>query len=149
MAYRPLVGCCCLLAVAAALAPAPAAAATPATRMLRKINAVRERTGLPVLHRSRRLSRSARRYARWMLRADYFGHLARIHASRHFRWLGEALACHPGGKAKVGATVRAWLRSPPHRALLLSTGFRYLGAGVKGGWLGRKPMTVWVLHFGA
>jgi uncharacterized protein YkwD len=139
------------LACGAALA-APAAAQGNGTelqqRMLHAVNAVRAQHGLAAFHGSRSLARSAGRYARWMLRTDYFGHLGRIRASSRFSILGENLAWHPGRRARVSRTVRRWLNSPPHRALILHPALRWLGAGVARGRLYGKRATAWVLHFG-
>jgi uncharacterized protein YkwD len=139
------------LACGAALA-APAAAYGDGKelpqRMLHAVNAVRAQHGLAALHGSRSLHRSAGRYARWMLRADYFGHLNRIRASSGFSVLGENLAWHPGRRARVSRTVRRWMHSPPHRALILHPAFRWLGAGIARGRLNGRRATTWVLHFG-
>jgi uncharacterized protein YkwD len=40
------------------------------------------------------------------------------------------------------------MNSPPHRALILSPGFRWLGAGIARGRLTGRRATTWVLHFG-
>jgi hypothetical protein len=120
----------------------------PPQRMVAAVNEVRAQHGLPPLRGSASLHRSARRYARWMLRADYFGHLDRIRASSSFSLLGENLAWHSGRRPRVSRTVRGWMHSPPHRALILHPGFRWLGAGVARGRLGARRVTAWVLHFG-
>jgi uncharacterized protein YkwD len=117
-------------------------------RMLAAVNEVRAKHGLAALRGSRSLHRSARRYASWMLRRDYFGHLGRIRASSRFSLLGEALAWHSGRRPGVSRTVRRWMRSAPHRALLLHPGFRWLGSGMARGRLGRRGVTAWVLHLG-
>jgi uncharacterized protein YkwD len=117
-------------------------------RMVAAVNEVRAQHGLPPLAASASLHRSARRYARWMLRADYFGHLSRIRASSRFSLLGEALAWHTGRRPRVARTVRSWMGSPPHRALILHPGFRWLGAGPARGVLAGRRVTTWVLHFG-
>jgi uncharacterized protein YkwD len=139
------------LACGAALA-APAGAEGNASelqqRMLHAVNAVRAQHGLAAVNGSRSLHRSASRYARWILRADYFGHLNRIRASSSFSILGENLAWHPGRRPRVSGTVRRWLRSPPHRALILHPAFHWLGAGIARGRLNGRRATTWVLHFG-
>jgi uncharacterized protein YkwD len=139
------------LACGAALA-APAAAYGDGKelpqRMLHAVNAVRAQHGLAAVHGSRSLHRSAGRYARWMLRADYFGHQSSIRASGRFSLLGENLAWHPGRRARIAQTVRRWMQSPPHQALILHRGFRWLGAGIARGELGGRRVTAWVLHFG-
>jgi uncharacterized protein YkwD len=116
--------------------------------MLHAVNVVRAQHGLTAFRGSRSLGRSAGRYARWMLRADYFGHLGRISASSSFSILGESLAWHPGRRPRVSRTVRRWMQSPPHRALILHPAFRWLGAGMARGRLYGRRATTWVLHFG-
>jgi uncharacterized protein YkwD len=117
-------------------------------QMLGAVNAVRAQHGLPAFRGSRTLGRSAGRYAGWMLRADYFGHLSRIRASTGFSILGENLAWHQGRRPRVSRTVRRWMNSPPHRALILHPAFRWLGAGIARGRLYGRRATTWVLHFG-
>jgi uncharacterized protein YkwD len=116
--------------------------------MLHAVNVVRAQHGLVEFRGSRSLGRSAGRYARWMLRAEYFGHLGRIRASSSFSILGETLAWHPGRRSRVSRTVRRWMHSPPHRALILHPAFRWLGAGIALGRLHGRRATTWVLHFG-
>jgi uncharacterized protein YkwD len=129
--------------------PVTAHAASPAQlAMVQKVNSVRAAQGLRPLHPAPALHHSARRYAAWMLRHDYFGHLTRIRASSRFGLLGENLAWHSGGRPRVGWTVRAWLGSPSHRALLLHPRFRWLGAGMARGTMSSDRATAWVLHFG-
>jgi uncharacterized protein YkwD len=127
----------------------PAGAATPTQgAMVEQVNVVRAGQGLRALRAAPVLHHSARRYARWMVRHDYFGHLSRIRAAHRFNLLGETLAWHSGSRARVGWTVRAWLASPGHRALLLDPRFRWLGAGMARGRLSGTAATVWVLHLG-
>jgi uncharacterized protein YkwD len=129
--------------------PVAADAASPAQRaMAKKVNEVRAAHGLRALRPAPALDRSATNYAAWMLRHDYFGHQRRIRASSAFGMLGENLAWHSGGRPRVGWTVRAWLGSPGHRALLLHPRFRWLGAGMAHGTMGSRRATAWVLHFG-
>ena len=55
---------------------------------------------------------------------------------------GETLAWMPAGvAASPGAVVRAWMNSPPHRAVLLSRQFRRIGVGVMGGSMGGQRGT--------
>jgi uncharacterized protein YkwD len=121
----------------------------PVVTMTGALNRARARRGLPPLRASASLRRSATRYAVWMLKADYFGHQARIRASRRYHRLGEALAMHSGRRALIGSTVRQWLASPAHRRLVLSHRFRYLGVGHSRGRFRGPSATAWVLHFGA
>ena len=140
---------CAVLVCGAVLAvPSQAAADGKQQRMLQALNAVRAQYGLAAFHGSASLHRSASAYARWMLRSEYFGHLSRIRASGRFSMLGEALAWHSGRHAHVSSTVRRWMQSPPHRALILHSGFRWVGAGMARGRLQGQRATTWVLHFG-
>jgi uncharacterized protein YkwD len=125
---------------------ATTARAEPA--MVAAVNRARTARGRRPLRGSAPLHRSAHSYAAWMLRRDYFGHLSRIRASRGFRRVGETLAMHFGWRSRVRRTVRSWLRSPAHRALLLSRGFRVLGAGQAVGVYRGHRATTWVLHLG-
>jgi uncharacterized protein YkwD len=129
-------------------APSASQAASAEKKMLRAVNGARADHGLRTLRLAPRLERSARAYARWMLRADYFGHQRRIRTRARFRVLGETLAGHSDWRARVRGTLRRWLRSPPHRALILSRRFRWIGAGTARGRLGDRRARVWVLHLG-
>jgi uncharacterized protein YkwD len=138
-----------LVLLAGALPALPAAAATPAeNEMVEQVNAVRADQGLRPFRAEPRLGRSAGSYAQWMLRHDYFGHLERIRAASGFSLVGENLAWHTGLRPRVAGTVRAWLDSPPHRALMLSSRFRWIGAGMARGRLDGLISTTWVLHLG-
>ena len=134
---------------AAVLATSAGAQAGELERQMRHaVNKARAQHGLSPLHGSRSLRRSAGGYARWMLRAGYFGHLGQIRASSRFSLVGENLAWHSGGRPRVARTVRGWMHSAPHRALILHPGFRWLGAGIARGRLHGRRATAWVLHFG-
>ena len=126
-----------------------ASAATPVQdAMFEKVNATRAANGLQPLRPAPVLFRSARRYARWMMRRDYFGHLGRIRTSGRFALVGENLEWHTGKRPRVAGTVQAWLESPGHRALMLDTRFRWLGTGMAYGRMKGWASTTWVLHFG-
>jgi uncharacterized protein YkwD len=117
----------------AVLVPSTTAVATPSQSsqaMVRQINIARAHYGLRPFRSSPSLNRSARSYSLRLFRDHRFGHMGRIQASGHFHMLGEALAMHAGRRDKVRGTVRAWLRSPPHRAILLNRSMRWVGAGV-------------------
>jgi uncharacterized protein YkwD len=146
-------GCAGWMAMAcAALLVAPAAAPAEevpdAERMVAKINEVRARHGLPAYAFSQPLSESSWRFARWQMRSDRFGHAEEIRADGSWTATGEALEWHTGHRLDVSGTVRRWLRSPGHAALLLSPVFRAAGAGPCRGRLGRRRATIWVLQLG-
>jgi uncharacterized protein YkwD len=118
----------------------------PVPRLIAEINELRARHALPALDVSATLSRSSERFAAWQMTTDRFAHAERIRAGGHWAALGEAIAIHRGWRARVGATVRRWSRSPSHAALLLSPAFEAAGAGVSRGRYGRGLATIWVLH---
>ena len=138
-----------LVALALALVvPAGASAGSPALKVLKRVNKIRARHGLPKLHRSKSLQKSAKRYSRYQMRHGYFGHSSRIHASRKYRTLGEILEMHYSRKPSVRTAVYNWMHSSSHRAIILSRSFRFGGAGyVSGRFHGRKS-TIWTMHFG-
>ena len=137
----------CFATFVALLCPGVAFAG-PQAKALETLNEIRQSYGLPALRGSANLERSARRYAGRMLRGGYFGHAARIAVAARFRSAGETLAWHSGGRAQPRRTIRSWMNSPTHRALLLSPHFRWVGLGMKRGRLGGRRVTVWVGHLG-
>jgi uncharacterized protein YkwD len=137
------------LAVLAGLLVVPAAAsASPATAMLQKVNAFRRAHGVPAVHFSVSLAKSASAYSHYMMSHGYFGHASRIHASRRFRTLGEIIEIHRGLSAGVATAFRAWVNSPPHRSVMLMSDFKVAGAGfVSGRFQGHRD-TIWTMQFG-
>jgi uncharacterized protein YkwD len=139
---------CSLAAVAVALPAAQASASSPGRAAVAGVNKQRAKHGLRPLRFSPSLGRSSRRYAGWMLKHDFFGHQARISVSRRFRRAGETLAMHYGGSVSARWAVRAWMHSPPHRRILLSGHFNWVGISAIRGRMGRKRAVTWVAHFG-
>jgi uncharacterized protein YkwD len=132
-------------------APTTAAADVPpeSAALIGKVNEIRRSSGLPTLRVSDELTGSSRSYARYMLKHDYFGHLASIRAGGDFSALGETLAWHQGWRDRVRATVSRWMSSAGHRAVLMSPTFRFIGAGRARGKMGSRRATTWVAQVGA
>lgn len=139
----------CVLALLALLVPAGGAVADAEQEAIDELNDIRRSRGLPALRSSDSLSTSATSYAREMIRRDFFGHQARIQVAGRFRSAGEALAMHSGWSAEPRRTVGRWMDSPPHRALLLSSRYRWVGMGLSRGRLGGRIVTTWVAHVGS
>jgi uncharacterized protein YkwD len=141
-----------LATAVAVLCPSVASAANAGagaeTQAIASLNHIRTSNGLAPLRPSRSLTNSANAYARYMLANDFFGHQARIRVSSRFRTAGETIAWHSGFQAGPRRTVRQWMASPPHRAVLLSSAFRMVGMGMEPGRLGSRPVAMWVAHLG-
>jgi uncharacterized protein YkwD len=116
--------------------------------MIGKINAVRARHGLRPLRASASLSGTSQRFAAALMAQDALAHRARPSTGAAFSTTGEVLAMHMGNRDKIGATVAKWMRSPGHRAVLLTRTMNELGAGVAHGRFGRYPAVIWVAQTG-
>ncbi len=115
------------------------AAAGPEKQMLKQINAARTANGAPPVELSPSLTRASRSYARKMARTGRFRH------ARNAR--GKEILGFTRGSTRMRWVVKAWLRSPVHRRVLLGKNFRRVGIGTKRGRLGGGRATVWVVRF--
>jgi uncharacterized protein YkwD len=117
----------------------PQAAAAGAARfgpaLLAELNRVRTARGLPAVVVDRRMSRTAAAHSRDMARRGYFAHgswgsrVAR--AAGHPRSVGETIGWRMRDRPEREARqiVGGWLRSGPHRAVLLDGRFQRVGIG--------------------
>jgi uncharacterized protein YkwD len=125
-----------------------------------EVNDVRADRGLEALGTDRRLQRAAEAHARDMVRRDFFSHVTpegatvsdRLRESDYITgsvaWrVGEALAWGRNRLSTPAATVTAWLRSPPHRRIVLGR-YREIGIGVAGGDPFGGPGTTYTADFG-
>ena len=148
-------------AVAAGCPGAAANAASADAGKLRSalmcvVNRKRAANGLGALKADRRIQRAATRHARDMQRHNYFAHQrpggpdlsSRLErAGWHGRAAGETIAYGCGPLASPKATLRAWMNSPPHKAIILSGTYHHGGVGV----VGSAPCGsggMWVLDVG-
>jgi uncharacterized protein YkwD len=109
------------------------------------VNAERVKRGLKPVTRDADLGQAARRHALNMVRRGFFSHVTpggsdlgdRLrdagYGAGHGWRAGEALGWGTGKLATPNALVDEWLDSPPHRRILLDSGFRELGVGVAAG----------------
>ena len=153
-----LVAAAGLLMVAAG----PAQAATPHWKgLLREINRVRTSHGLHPMAMSQGLRAAAERHSRDMMWHGYFAHTSPTGSTLTQRvmtsgfvtygswWAGETLAYGYGGQGDPAAVVKAWLRSPEHRAIMLSSRYHLLGIGREyGTFLGHHGASVWTVDWG-
>jgi uncharacterized protein YkwD len=115
-----------------------ASAAKLRRAMLCLVNRTRIAAGLAPFRGERHLARAASRHAADMGRRHYFAHvspsgkgpMSRARAAGWRGGVGEVIAWGCGSLSTPVATLRAWLNSPPHRAILLGKA-RRAGVGVK------------------
>lgn len=146
----------CLLAPparATAQASAPPSRTSTTLRLesdtMAQVNRVRARAGCPALRVDSALRGAARRHSALMARQRDLSHqvageatLQRRVASAGYTgatMLGEVVAYGPRSAYDV---VNSWLRSKPHRAIVLDCRFRQVGAGLVVGGDGRYWWTV-------
>jgi uncharacterized protein YkwD len=127
--------------VATTLSPADRRAA-----LLCVIGAERGTRGLATIRESAQLTLAAQRHADDMVARAFFAHvtpggttlaervLATGYINNRRTWaLGEAIAWAQDPLDTATQLVRAWLNSPPHRAILLDRSFRDVGIGLTPG----------------
>ena len=111
-----------------------------------EIDRVRVSKGLRWLRDNRRLTIAARRHSADMVRRRYFSHYSPAGSSPGDRarrtgyvrsgcsWtIGEVLAWGTARRSTAASTVRAWLRSPGHRSVILSRSYADGGVGTRAG----------------
>src|SRR5262249_27981174 len=102
--------------------------------------------GLHRLHTNRRLATAARRHAADMVRRHYFSHYSPAgndvadrarrtgYATSGCSWrLGEVLAWGVGSRSTAAAIAQAWMASPEHRHILVSSRYSDFGVGTVAG----------------
>lgn len=151
----PFQGMRFLVVFAVALAAVHASAAAPAeaptnlgrrtaleAELVREMNRIRANRGIRPLRASPSLRTAARAHSRAMLELGFFGHdsadgtafserIKRYYTNRGWEtWsVGEALLASEGQRIEAKAIVKAWLDSPPHREVILSSAWRDAGVG--------------------
>jgi uncharacterized protein YkwD len=128
----------------------------PRTALVLEINAVRAQFGLGMVRPSARLHAVAEHHSDDMILRDYFAHTSPsggtvrdriLHSGfvSGYSWIGgETLAWGTGSLAGPVTTVKAWLSSPEHRAILLTSGWTRIGISrACGRFLGHVGACVW------
>jgi uncharacterized protein YkwD len=162
MNVRRLLIATTIFVSAGCLAGQEASAATipPRKALLHAINHVRASHGVRAVSGSSILRMAALHHSADMVGRDYFGHTSptgstftsRIQGSgfvNGYSWIaGETLAWGWGAHTGASTTVKAWLHSPQHRAILLSSTYRRVGIGRNcGRFLGHADACVWTADF--
>lgn len=145
--WRPVVAALvAAIAVAAAAVLLPAGAAARNTprldarelAVIHRINLIRREHGLRALNASGDLGAAADRHSKRELGARTLAHqlsgeapaTSRVAAAARSKTVGEAVyyGMHKAGSKSI---VRAFMASPPHRALLLSGDYGRAGVGIR------------------
>jgi uncharacterized protein YkwD len=129
--------------------------------LLCAINHARAAHGLRPVAPAPSLHWAARHHSQDMLARDYFGHTSPTGSTLFQRivrsgfrtvgpwWAGETLAWATGSAATAKSIVHMWLASPEHRAILLSSRYRFVGLGrAYGRFLGHPDAVVWTADWG-
>jgi uncharacterized protein YkwD len=147
------------LAVAAGPAAVPADAGPrlghSERAVIRLVNEIRTQNGLARVRASRALNRAADRHTRDMLQRDFFDHASsdgtpfdrRVRHYANAAMVGETLAALGRRRDRAAKVVRLWMDSPPHRAVLLTAGFRRIGVARRWGMLGGTGRAVVTADF--
>jgi uncharacterized protein YkwD len=146
---RILLSLALVFTLAATAAPSQAAAARSmrGDGMMKAINYIRAKQGLRTLRVSDRLVRSSAARAELMMQRDFFAHPSRLTVPTFDR-VGEVLEIHGGHRPRMGNALRRLWNSYGHRALLLSTRYRWIGAARAVGRYQGARATIWVIRFG-
>ncbi len=148
-----------LAAFTLAIVAGSASAATaphPRTALLEQINRVRALHGVAPVYPSAQLQVASTHHTDDMMAHNYFAHTSPTGSSVYSRivgsgfvngysWLGgETLAWGTGSLATPLSTVRAWLASPEHRAIMLSSTYHWVGISrTCGTYQGHAGACVW------
>ncbi|MBS1824169.1 MAG: CAP domain-containing protein [Acidobacteria bacterium] len=126
-----------------ALSLTPTSAADPATALenevLHQVNAERQSRGLPALRPDPQLTKLARQHSRNMAQRRFFSHDDPEHGDVAQRLKTANVKCtacaeniyrSSGTPDPARGAVRAWMKSPGHRANLLGRTYTRTGIGV-------------------
>jgi uncharacterized protein YkwD len=106
-----------------------ASAAGRRARVFEMVNHFRRAHGLVAVHEVADVDLMARRHSRRMASAGTLFHTSDLQqrlSSKDATMWGEII----GQKKTVRATVHAWINSPPHRSIMLTSGYRRAGVGL-------------------
>jgi uncharacterized protein YkwD len=124
-----LVGLAILLVPAASQAATISYQSSSEQQVLGLINQIRQQHHLARLTLSAPLRGAARAHSLDMLQNAYFDHAA-DEGDDGSSLSGETIAWGVGSYATPSGLVGQWMRSAPHRALLLAPGMRRVGIGI-------------------
>jgi uncharacterized protein YkwD len=126
--------------------------------VLGDINAIRASHGLPGVRDDEEIAAGARSHSRTMARHHFFDHASlnggswsrRVRKFAHARTLGEVLGyMQAAGNGEARSIVSMWMRSAPHRAILLSRSFDRAGVGRASATWSGMPTSIYTVDFAA
>ena len=117
--------------------------------VIRKLNAIRARSGVRRLRASTGLARAADAHSGAIAASGNFSHGAMSSRVRRYvraRSVGETIAYLPPSQANsAAAVVGLWMRSAGHRSTLLSGGFSRIGVGRRWGTIGGRRAMIFTV----
>jgi uncharacterized protein YkwD len=142
--------------IALLLVPAVGQAATKVSykstseqQVIGLLNQIRAQNNLSPLTANTQLRNAARAHSADMLRRGFFDHNSPTEAwdARVARFLkapltGENIAMGSGTYSSPASIVEQWMQSPPHRAIILTAGFKRIGLGLASGTFKGSAATV-------
>ena len=105
----------------------------------KRINALRQKNGLPPLERNAALTKIARAYSRRMSRERFFSHYDsqgksaadRVRAAGvSYRVVGENLFLSRNAPNALDGAVAGWMKSTDHRVNILTQNYQQTGVGI-------------------
>jgi len=141
------------LGASVAVVPATASASDAVSReVAKRINVLRSRNGVRPLVLDGRLERAGRSQSAAMMARRSLSHgkpdgrarLTRLCRRMNANTIGETIGWirYRNPRKQAAGIVRWWMRSPPHRAALMSPTFKRIGVGRRTGKWGRAKV-VW------
>jgi uncharacterized protein YkwD len=116
------------------------------TQVLSLINQIRADHGLAKLTMNSSLRSAAKAHSTDMLRNGYFEHDgpteswdARVSRYLKAPMVGENIAWGQGSSGTAQGIVTQWMQSPPHRAIILTPGFKRIGVSMATGTFNGTP----------
>jgi len=125
-----------------------------AQKVIDQTNAVRAKSGLPALRYNPVLAKSAVAKAQDMFKNNYWAHNSPSGKSpwSFFKESGYQYSVAGENLAKdfydTDSMMKAWMKSPTHRANIVHSKYKEIGIGVVNGILGGVKTTLVVQHFG-
>ena len=131
------------------VAPKTAHAASSEQQVLDLLNVIRQQHGLSTFTASTQLRNAARSHSDDMIAQGYFDHDSPneawdVRVGRYLKssLVGEDIAWGTGSYGSPEGIVSQWMRSAPHRRIILTPGLHRIGLGIASGTFDGTPGAV-------